>query len=1043
MFTLIKNLNELHQILSNTKLLAVDLETTSLSPLNGTIRLIQIADDKDRIYITDCFNFNLKDISTTLKPYLENKQLKLVIQNSVFERKWFKHVLDIELGTVFDTMFASKLLGFEDKAGLGFILKNYLNVDIDKTEQKSDWGGTLSQSQLEYAALDVKYLLRLREVMYAKLKDLNMLEAAKNEFETVPAVASMELAGFPINVNKMYDFINITEKERDVAYKDLNHFLLSAGGKKSYERTYSFDLFGGEVETKNESTVNIRSTKQLIESFKEAGIDISTTDKKIIAIEAQKKPELKLLLKFREKEKLCSTYGRDFLRKYVQPDGRVYGSFIQMGAITSRFAARNPNTMNYPRSKAFRGLFEAPQGRKFVQCLAGDTLISTSNGLIRIKDLDCAQDKVLQEDGSYENVARVINNGSRQVYELKTECGFSVKATEEHKFQVLNDFGNIAWKEVRNLTQTDYLILKAGHEFEGYDVRFPKIILNHHNNAEINVPSMLDVGFAELLGLIVGNGSFENDEGVFGLCINWKDKDLIQYTKNLLLEYFKVPHLREYSYRGIHEFKFTSKPLGSWFKEIGLSKNSLPKFLFTAKKEMVAAFLRGYFETDGSVNKVSNKGGGAVTLSSSRKQIIEELHKVLLRFGIVSSFYQQDNIGPDRRFTCYGVTIAKSFTKIFRDCIGFISLRKQDNLQLCVSCVKTLYGNYGGVPNLFDKVVTHWDKLNKFVPARNIRFAGKHRQLTKTSAPLFNSLFPELQDVFHTKYISEKYNCFFLKLTDVKLLGVETVFDITVPQSGKFIANGLVTHNCDFSQYELRALADYSQDAIMLDAFATGKDLHSVTMSMLFGIPYDECKLPENSEKRTFSKIVNFSIAYGIGAQGLALRLQAEGIDTNEIQCQELIDNWYSSYEGAGRWLKKQRYLVNNAIKKNGWKAGEQGFVDLVARDGRIIRTKFIVGDFSSEAGSKRDCMNFLLQCTNSLSTKKALTLMYYELSAKYPSAKLVNVIHDEVLVECDGADAEAVKEIVERCMIEGGKAFLYTVNVVADAKICQNWAEK
>jgi hypothetical protein len=286
-----------------------------------------------------------------------------------------------------------------------------------------------------------------------------------------------------------------------------------------------------------------------------------------------------------------------------------------------------------------------------------------------------------------------------------------------------------------------------------------------------------------------------------------------------------------------------------------------------------------------------------------------------------------------------------------------------------------------------------------------------------------------------SNYTSNDYGLIQSSLTEVYnyfILNLNTIIHSELYKNNLNELNDLYEYECD-----------YSSDAVMIDAFETGKDLHSVTTSMLFGIPYEDCKKPENSEKRVFCKTANFSIAYGIGAQGLALRLQAGGIDADEAKCQEIIDGWYSSYKEAGQWLKKQRYLVNNAIKKFGWKQGQQGFVNLIAKDGRIIKTKFTVGDFSSEAGSKRDCMNFLLQNLNALATKKAMILMHAELKEKYPEAQLINVIHDECLVLVQNNDAEAVKEIVERCMIAGGEAFLDKVKVVADAKICQSWAEK
>lgn len=1048
-YLLLNNLDKVKQILEEVSIVALDIETctndktgVTVYPREGLIRLIQINDGK-QIYIVDCFQHNKEDLIHTFQR-LADKELKLVIQNAKFEVAWFKYHFNIKLNSYFDTYLASKLLDFEADADLGSIIKRYLHIDVDKSEQVSNWGGHLTKSQLEYAAIDVEHLIPLREKMLAEMREKGLLQAAKLEFDCVPAVANMELAGFPVNRDRFKAFIAKTEIERDEAFGKLNHFLLSKGGKEDYEKTYVVDLFGNEVSVKNEHSVNLRSQQQLLQSFKDAGIEIDSTDKKLISVYAQQNPDLNLLLKFRELEKLCSTYGHEMLAKNVKLDDRIYGNFLQMGAVTSRFASRNPNLQNAPRTKDFRDIFAPKDVRKFVQCLDANTFIPTNLGLVRIKNLNKDIHHVLQEDSSYAKISHKVSTGFQEVFEIITAHGYSVNATNNHQFQVLNSSGTIVWKRTDELLETDYMLLKPNYKFSDSDVFFPDIEFNHHgNNRDITVPKILDSDFAELLGLLVGDGSFENLKvGVVKIVVNLQDIDLIDRVKYLLLRYFNSKAMQERVYSGVHEFIITSKLLVNWLKLIGLTKQNLPEFIFSSKKEYVSAFLRGYFEADGSIfHKDGCRSGGNVTLASSRSVIIREVHSLLLSFGILSTCNVDKPNGFDKKFKSTNLSIAKSFSERYQADIGFISSRKREKLARSVSSRKKAFDNYGGIPNLKSLVKKHWALLKYFKPARNIMFGDNSRTLTRTYVADFIDKFPKLVEDFHVKYLQDGYNCYFVKVKSVKSNGLMEVFDITVPETSKFLANGFVTHNCDYSGFELRALADYSQDPVMLDAFANGRDLHSVTCSNLFSIDYADCKKPENSEKRTSAKIVNFSIAYGIGPDGLSLRLKGMGIDASPQDCEVYIKTWYDTYAIAGKWLKKQRYLAQNAAK--GKSDGAKAAVYLRALDNRIIKSSFIVGDFSGMAGTKRDCMNFLIQCSNALATKRALIEIDKELEYKFPTAHIVNVIHDEIIVECDEKDAEAVKEIVERCMVDAAKYYLKTVNIEAEAKIMDSWGEK
>ncbi len=342
--------------LMENPILALDTETTNLNPLNGKLRLIQFKTFKGDIYIIDCFAFDYRYLGDKLKPVFENKETKIVIQNALFEYKWIYHYLKVRLNNVFDTYLASVLIDFHSDHDLGFLIEKYLNITIDKDEQRSNWAGILTQSQLNYAANDVQYLIPLREKLIEKLKETNQLKATKLEFDCIPAVADMELTGLPVDKDKIPGLISKLQSDREIRGKALTEWFRTNGGKdKEYEVCYQEDLFGNRVEIRDERDVNIKSPKQLLAKLEEFGIGVENTNSKTLGAAKGKYPDLKLLLDYREAEKLYSTYGEEFFKKHINPiSNRIHSSMKQFGAQTARFTSNDPNLQNQVKEPWFR-----------------------------------------------------------------------------------------------------------------------------------------------------------------------------------------------------------------------------------------------------------------------------------------------------------------------------------------------------------------------------------------------------------------------------------------------------------------------------------------------------------------------------------------------------------------------------------------------------------------------------------------------------------------------------------------------------------------
>ncbi len=123
-----------------------------------------------------------------------------------------------------------------------------------------------------------------------------------------------------------------------------------------------------------------------------------------------------------------------------------------------------------------------------------------------------------------------------------------------------------------------------------------------------------------------------------------------------------------------------------------------------------------------------------------------------------------------------------------------------------------------------------------------------------------------------------------------------------------FVAEpGHVLLAADYSQIELRLLAHFSGDKLLVEAYRTGEDIHTLTASQVFGVP----PLMVNAEHRRRAKAVNFGIVYGLSAFGLSQQI---GIDTKEAK--RFIDAYFEKYSGVREFID-QRWSRRGAIRKS------------------------------------------------------------------------------------------------------------------------------
>ncbi len=237
-----------------------------------------------------------------------------------------------------------------------------------------------------------------------------------------------------------------------------------------------------------------------------------------------------------------------------------------------------------------------------------------------------------------------------------------------------------------------------------------------------------------------------------------------------------------------------------------------------------------------------------------------------------------------------------------------------------------------------------------------------------------------------------------------------------------FIAEpGHVLISADYSQIELRLLADMAEIEVLRDAFKHGRDIHATTASQMFGVPIDAVE----SDLRRKAKTINFGIIYGISAHGLSTRL---GIGRKEAA--DYIETYFEQYPGIRKYMECTKEF-----------AREHGYVETLF--GRKVHTKDInAKNPNLRAFSERAAINAPLQGTAADIIKRAM-VKCAALTDKEADARMLLQVHDELIFEVQEDKAEAFAEKVKRVMSKAAEPVVQlSVPLDVEAGIGNNWGE-
>ena len=180
--------------LGNT--VAVDTETLGLNPLRDKLCVVQLSSGGDDAHLVQLDRTSYE--APNLKALLTNPDVLKIFHYARFDIAAIRHHLGVDVGPVYCTKIASKLVRtYTDRHGLKDLVREMLGIDLSKQQQSSDWGTpVLSKAQKEYAAQDVLYLHELKARLDQMLQREGRTELAQQCFRFLPTRAALDLAGW-------------------------------------------------------------------------------------------------------------------------------------------------------------------------------------------------------------------------------------------------------------------------------------------------------------------------------------------------------------------------------------------------------------------------------------------------------------------------------------------------------------------------------------------------------------------------------------------------------------------------------------------------------------------------------------------------------------------------------------------------------------------------------------------------------------------------------------------------------------------------------
>jgi intein/homing endonuclease len=430
-------------------------------------------------------------------------------------------------------------------------------------------------------------------------------------------------------------------------------------------------------------------------------------------------------------------------------------------------------------------------------CTRYDTLIQTTEGLLKVGDIAKNGDPwsdidldVSTDDG-IKKANKSYSSGLTPTKIINTYLGVELEGTHHHRVRAVDETGDYIWRRLDEIKPGDYIISMPG-QFRG-------------KRRYLTDGTELTPQLAEILGLYIGDGSFSPKRPKrFKIHFDPQDKD----TRDKIVESFNGLGL-SLSTRAYPESQSTTENLrlnSSEFAKLmvdnGLNSKTkpqdaeIPPLILQSDEEVLCAFIRGLFDSDGHCYPSSTSL--RLGFSSTSEVLCRQVQVALHSLGILSRLKcmrgTHKNRFSSQPYWILGIWDAQSKIK-FKDKIGFITKRKQQPLDELVSDNSVAYIDHPALVGEFINDVLDAMVTTTFRQCNDVRKWNLYR--IKKTLRIRVDLIHKLSDEFNIKNRLSDYIKKGLHFDKVEMVrdGEAETFDISVPDNNTYLANGIINHN--------------------------------------------------------------------------------------------------------------------------------------------------------------------------------------------------------------------------------------------------------
>jgi DNA polymerase I-like protein with 3'-5' exonuclease and polymerase domains/5'-3' exonuclease len=298
----------------------------------------------------------------------------------------------------------------------------------------------------------------------------------------------------------------------------------------------------------------------------------------------------------------------------------------------------------------------------------------------------------------------------------------------------------------------------------------------------------------------------------------------------------------------------------------------------------------------------------------------------------------------------------------------------------------------------------------------------EYRELAKLKSTYVDALPPLIEPAtgrLHTRFSQTGAATGRLSSSDPNLQNIPVRTELSRQIRAAFIAEpGWTLLSADYSQIELRILAHFSEDPVLVEAFRTGQDIHSRTAQEVFGVG----PMAQTAEHRRAAKVINFGIIYGLSPFGLAQNLQIE-----QKEAAKFIAAYFERYRGVKEYLDRSLEEVRRS-----------GFTRTLFGRRRPM-PEISSPQFNLRGLAERTALNTPLQGTAADLIKLAMIKIQHELEAQRLRSRMILQVHDELLFEAPPDELAQLQKIVQPAMED---VYPLRVPLVVDIKSGANWRD-